>query len=61
MISKWFKRTGNRDNVFLASKFGIIMEGTVFKGIDSSGNYARKALARSLEKLGVDYIDLCES
>jgi len=60
MVGKWFTRTGKREAIFLASKFGIIMEGAVFKGIDSSGEYAKKACAQSLEKLGVDCIDLCK-
>lgn len=61
MIGRWFKRTGKRDEIFLASKFGIMMEGRDFKGIDSSGEYCKKACAQSLEKLGVDCIDLCKS
>lgn len=59
MVGKWFKRTGKRNKIFLASKFGIMMEGREFKGIDSSGEYCKKACAQSLEKLGVDCIDLC--
>lgn len=60
LLGKWFKRTGKRDQIFLASKFGIQMEGMQFKGIDSSGEYCKKACEKSLKRLGVDYIDLCK-
>lgn len=61
VLSKWFKRTGKRDEIFLASKFGIVMEKPlVFKGIDSSGEYCKRACEASLERLGTDCIDLCE-
>jgi len=57
LIGKWFKKTGKRDEIFLASKFGFIaMTGP--KVIDGSPEYARKALDKSLSRLGVDCIDL---
>jgi aryl-alcohol dehydrogenase-like predicted oxidoreductase len=61
LLAKWFKRTGKRDEIFFATKFGILMErGTLkFKGIDSSGDYCKKACTDSLERLGIDCIDLC--
>jgi aryl-alcohol dehydrogenase-like predicted oxidoreductase len=60
-LGKWFKRTGKRNEIFLASKFGIVMEGDLqFKGIDSSAEYCKKCCNESLEKLGVESIDLCE-
>ncbi|KAJ6557146.1 Aldo/keto reductase [Mycena sp. CBHHK59/15] len=51
-----FKRTGKRDEIFLASKFGFI----AFTGrvIDGTPEYARKAVEKSLQRLGVDCIDL---
>ncbi|KAF2105995.1 putative aldo/keto reductase [Lophiotrema nucula] len=58
LVGRWFKRTGKRDQIFIASKFGIVMDGMNFKGIDSSGEYCKKACAKSLERLGVDQIDL---
>lgn len=61
MLGEWFKKTGKRDEIFLASKFGIIMENSDFKGIDSSGEYCKRACEASLKKLGIDSIDLCES
>ena len=60
-LGKWFKRTGKRNEIFLASKFGIVMEGHLqFKGIDSSAEYCKKCCNESLEKLGVGCIDICE-
>jgi aryl-alcohol dehydrogenase-like predicted oxidoreductase len=60
LLGKWFKRTGKRNEIFLASKFGIVMEaGLQFKGIDSSAEYCKKCCNESLEKLGIDCIDIC--
>ncbi|KAI9712073.1 MAG: hypothetical protein M1820_001782 [Bogoriella megaspora] len=58
VLGRWFKRTGKRNEVFLASKFGIRMENREFKGLDSSAEYCKRACESSLEKLGTDYIDL---
>ncbi|KAF7333588.1 Aldo/keto reductase [Mycena sanguinolenta] len=56
LLGKWFERTGKRDEIFLATKFGFIaLEGKV---IDGSPEYARKALDKSLSRLRVDCIDL---
>jgi aryl-alcohol dehydrogenase-like predicted oxidoreductase len=46
-----------RDDVVLATKFGIVREdGT--RRVDSSPEYARRACEASLRRLGVDHIDL---
>ncbi|KAJ9194329.1 hypothetical protein DTO164E3_7435 [Paecilomyces variotii] len=60
LIAKWFKRTGKRNEVFLASKFGIVMdlEKFQFKGINSSAEYCKQTCEKNLQRLGVDYIDL---
>ena len=51
-----FKRTGKRDDIFLATKFGSVLEpGRIING---SPAYAKQALERSLARLGVDHIDL---
>jgi aryl-alcohol dehydrogenase-like predicted oxidoreductase len=62
LVGKWFQRTGKRDEIFLASKFGIVMDMPKFefKGIDNSAEYCRKACETSLKRLGVDSIDLCK-
>ncbi|KAI8625480.1 putative aldo/keto reductase [Xylariaceae sp. FL1651] len=56
LLGKWFKRTGKRDQIFLATKFGFV-KGSMSE-IDSSAAYCKKACAESLKSLGVDYIDL---
>jgi aryl-alcohol dehydrogenase-like predicted oxidoreductase len=51
-----------RDEVFLATKFGIKLEqgedGTLVRSIDGSPDYVRSACEGSLQRLGVEYIDL---
>ncbi len=52
---------GRRDEVFLATKFGIklVEEGNlVDRVIDGSPEYVRATCDASLERLGTDYIDL---
>ncbi|KAH6652464.1 putative aldo/keto reductase [Truncatella angustata] len=56
LLGKWFKRTGKRDQIFLATKFGFIKGSHA--DIDSSAGYCKKACAESLKALGVDCIDL---
>ena len=60
LLGKWFQRTGKRDEIFLATKFGYI-KGSQTLEIDSSYEYCKKACEESLRALGTDYIDLCES
>ncbi|KAJ7779071.1 Aldo/keto reductase [Mycena metata] len=57
ILGKWFKRTGKRDEIFLASKFGFVAV-TGDRVIDGSPEYARKALEKSLKQLNVNCIDL---
>ncbi len=48
-----------RDEVILATKFGNVRsEAGAFIGVDGSPEYVRKACDASLERLGVDHIDL---
>jgi aryl-alcohol dehydrogenase-like predicted oxidoreductase len=50
---------GKRDQVVLATKFGNVRsEEGAFLGIEGSPDYVRKACDASLERLGVDHIDL---
>jgi aryl-alcohol dehydrogenase-like predicted oxidoreductase len=50
---------GRREEVFLATKFGIRIEGDPpRRSIDGSPEYVRKACAGSLERLKTDHIDL---
>ncbi|KAH9968383.1 Aldo/keto reductase [Russula compacta] len=56
LIGKWFKRTGKRNEIFIATKFGA--GSSSGKIIDCSPAYVKEACHKSLERLGVDYIDL---
>jgi aryl-alcohol dehydrogenase-like predicted oxidoreductase len=51
---------GRRDDVVLATKFGIVRrrEDRAFRGIDGRPEYVRSACDASLERLGVEHIDL---
>ncbi|KAL4885673.1 NADP-dependent oxidoreductase domain-containing protein [Aspergillus karnatakaensis] len=57
IVGKWFQRTGKRDQVFLATKFGFVNGGKSYE-TDSSASYCKKACEESLKRLGVDSIDL---
>jgi aryl-alcohol dehydrogenase-like predicted oxidoreductase len=48
-----------RDRVVLATKFGILRSGDKgFRGVNGSPEYVKRACDASLQRLGVDYIDL---
>jgi aryl-alcohol dehydrogenase-like predicted oxidoreductase len=50
---------GRRDQVVLATKFGFTAAvGVANRGVDGSPQYVKRACAASLERLGVDHIDL---
>jgi aryl-alcohol dehydrogenase-like predicted oxidoreductase len=50
---------GRRDRVVLATKFGIVTDSPVQdRGVDGSPENARRACDKSLERLGVEQIDL---
>jgi len=49
---------GRRDEVILATKFGIRRGDGRDRRIDSSPEYARSAIDVSLKRLGVDHVDL---
>ena len=59
LLGKWFKQTGNRDRIFLATKFGYVKGSKTF-ATESSAAYCKKACAESLRLLGIDSIDLCK-
>src|SRR5882672_7716287 len=51
--------TGRRDGVILATKFGIVTDSPVQdRGVDGTPENARRACDKSLERLGVEHIDL---
>ena len=49
---------GRREGLVIATKFGFRFEGTSITGIDGSPENARRACEGSLQRLGVDVIDL---
>ncbi len=50
---------GVRDRVVLATKFGVVRDSEgEFQGINGTPEYVRQACDASLERLGVDHIDL---
>ncbi len=51
---------GRRDEVVLATKFGILLDPATGRpaGVDGSPDYVRAAIDRSLTRLGVDHVDL---
>ncbi|KAI1492864.1 putative aldo-keto reductase [Biscogniauxia mediterranea] len=57
LVGKWFKRTGKRDQIFLATKFGYV-KGSKTGETDSSAAYCKKACEESLKALGIESIDL---
>ena len=57
LIGKWFKRTGKREEIFLATKFGGVGNAAQFH-FRTDPDYVKEACAKSLKRLGVDAIDL---
>jgi aryl-alcohol dehydrogenase-like predicted oxidoreductase len=57
LLGNWFRKTGRRDEIFLATKFGVRHVNGKLE-INSSPEYVREACERSLEQLGTDHIDL---
>ena len=51
-----FKRTGKRNEIFLATKFGVTWGRD--KSITGDPEYVKEACEKSLKRLGVDQIDL---
>ena len=50
---------GRRDEVVLATKFGVVRgEDDSFRGVNGTPDYVRSACDASLQRLGVDHIDL---
>ncbi|KAI9801268.1 MAG: hypothetical protein M1833_002838 [Piccolia ochrophora] len=61
LIGEWFKRTGKRDDVFLATKFAMgvaFVDGQPQVTLRSDPAYVPEACEKSLKRLGVSHIDL---
>ncbi|KAK7460545.1 Aldo-keto reductase str7 [Stygiomarasmius scandens] len=53
LIGKWFKKTGKRQEIFLATKFGMTPQ-----GVRGDPESVKQQCAQSLERLGIETIDL---
>jgi aryl-alcohol dehydrogenase-like predicted oxidoreductase len=51
---------GKRDDVFLATKFGVVRDprNPLMRGVNGTPEYVRSSCDASLQRLGVDHIDL---
>ncbi|KAJ7629480.1 NADP-dependent oxidoreductase domain-containing protein [Mycena polygramma] len=60
LIGKWFKRTGKRNDIFLATKFGVAIDPATGGPLAVRGDpeFVKEQAATSLRRLGVDHIDL---
>ncbi|KAJ7114124.1 Aldo/keto reductase [Mycena epipterygia] len=56
LIGKWLRRTGKRQDIFIATKFGYYLKDN--RTINGDPEYVREATEASLRKLGVSSIDL---
>ncbi|KAJ5788433.1 Aldo/keto reductase [Penicillium paradoxum] len=58
-VGEWVKRSGNRNDIFLASKFGIQYDAARHvQTLRSDPEYVKAACEKSLKKLAVETIDL---
>ncbi|KAJ7732079.1 NADP-dependent oxidoreductase domain-containing protein [Mycena maculata] len=58
LIGEWFKRTGKRNEIFLATKFGVVGGEAGKRLVNGTPEYVHQAVEKSLGRLGVDCIDL---
>lgn len=58
LLGKWFKDTGRRKEIFLASKFGNLRDKDGKPTVRGDKEWVRQACKESLERLGIDQIDL---
>lgn len=57
LMGKWFKRTGKRADIFLATKFANVMKDGAMT-VKSDPEYVKEACEKSLKRLGIHTIDL---
>lgn len=58
LLGAWFKQSGNRDQIFLCTKFGVTVDNEGKPVVRSDGAYVKQACEKSLKRLGVEKIDL---
>jgi len=56
LIGDWFKRSGKRNDIFVATKFGFTFDPN--RPLNGSPEYVKQACESSLKRLGVSCIDL---
>ena len=56
-VGNRFKKTGKRNEIFLATKFGV-GHGEPGRFVKANPEYVHEAFNKSLSRLGVDYVDL---
>ncbi|KAG5917594.1 hypothetical protein E4U42_007182 [Claviceps africana] len=57
-VGEWFRRSGKRDDIFLATKFGLRSIHGGSSSITNDAAWIREACQRSLDRLGIETIDL---
>jgi len=57
LVGKWFKRTGNRKKIFLATKFACVLTEAGLS-VNATPEYVKAACEKSMKRLGIDQIDL---
>jgi len=59
LIGRWFKATGRRKEIFIATKFGVKFDmKTGTRSVHGDKAYVKECIEGSLKRLGVDYVDL---
>jgi len=58
LIGKWFHDTGRRKEIFLATKFGNLRYPDGTMGVRGDREWVKEACHASLERLGIEQIDL---
>ncbi|KAI4259996.1 MAG: hypothetical protein LQ352_000492 [Teloschistes flavicans] len=57
LVGEWFKRSGKRNDIFLATKFALLITNSGIK-TRSDPEYVKESCNKSLKRLGLDCIDL---
>lgn len=57
-IGDWFRKTGKRDDIFIATKFGLVISPSQGVTARSDPSYVHEACKKSLQRLGIETIDL---
>ncbi|KAL4942025.1 hypothetical protein BDV06DRAFT_212195 [Aspergillus oleicola] len=58
LVREWAKRSGKRDDIVIATKFGLQRQADGRHAFRSDPEYVTEACEKSLERLGVETIDL---